>query len=116
MKSILCIASSVLAYLTLIALPAQAERVAITGQIISLEASYMPDSIHMEIRETNSPPTSCASHSLIWKKGPIENIKAVYATALAALVSGKQVNFVIDSVDPNPDVRCVGQFFSIINK
>jgi hypothetical protein len=79
----------------------------LTGHIVVLESTYMPNSISLQLDVGN---TACpAGRWLQWKKpGTME---ATYSTMLAALLALKKVDFIIN----DNDSTCEGQFFHIWN-
>lgn len=79
---------------------------AIAGKVILVESSYMPGQISFQM---DSGTTTCpVGHWLTWGKTE-ENNKAVHASLLAALLSGKNVTFLYPDNDPS----CVGQHIYI---
>lgn len=84
----------------------------ITGHITQLEPTYMPGTITLQMDAGN---TACpAGKWLSWVNGAsaipgAQNSQVVYATMLAALLSRKTVDFVID----DNDTACNGKFFHI---
>jgi hypothetical protein len=87
----------------------------IAGRITQLEPTYMPDRIGLQMDSTNraAHPNCVAGNWLWWTNGSAaggtQNSQAVYATMLAALLSRKKVDFVVDDNDPG----CNGRFFHI---
>ena len=97
--------------LTFFAMPAVALQY-ITGHITQLEPTYMPDKIALQMDVGN---TACpAGKWLWWVNGAAaatgaQDSQSVYATMLAALLSRKSVDFVID----DGDTTCNGKFFHL---
>ena len=88
--------------------PAQALQY-ITGHVTQLEPSYMPNKITLQMDAGNA---ACpAGKWLVWTTGvnASPNTQDVYGTMLAALLSSKPVDFVIN----DNDASCNGQFFHI---
>jgi hypothetical protein len=95
-----------LALLEFAVTPAQAIQF-ITGHVTLLEPTYMPGKFVLQMDVGN---TACPAGTwLTWEKPASENVRAAYATALTALMSGKTINFVIN----DNDTTCQGQFFHI---
>jgi hypothetical protein len=92
-----------LALLPFAAAPAHAIQY-ITGHVTLLEPTYMPGK-QMDVGNAASP----AGTWLMWDKPAAEYVQAAYATALAALMAGKVINFVIN----DNDTSCKGQFLHI---
>jgi hypothetical protein len=79
----------------------------ITGHVTLLEPTYMPGKFVLQMDVGN---TACPAGTwLSWEKPAVENVQAAYATALAALMGGKVINFVIN----DNDTTCKGQFLHI---
>lgn len=79
------------------------------GKVTVVEPTYLPVAISF-VMDTGSA-TCPAGTWLKWQKADQENNKAVYATLMAALVSGKQVRFHFN----NGDSTCSGQFLHLLN-
>jgi hypothetical protein len=80
----------------------------LTGHITVLESTYMPTSISLQLDSGN---TACpAGKWLKWTNA--QSVQATYSTMLSALLSGRQVDFVID----DNDTTCTGRFFHITAK
>lgn len=76
----------------------------VTARVTVVEPTYMPGAVSFML---SGGTATCPSGTwLRWAKD-IENNKAVYATLLAALNSGKAVTF----YHPAGDKTCTGQFF-----
>jgi hypothetical protein len=76
----------------------------ILGKIKTLEASYMPNTIQFTL---DAGSAACPANKwLVWKSVDKDNNKAVYATLLAALTTGKSVRFHYADGDTN----CVGTY------
>lgn len=93
----------------LIAIPAafSAEKASalevITGQVTSIEASYMPDTVKFYL---SGGSASCAAgHVLVWRKS-LDSNKAIYAGLLSALSNEKRVRLYTN----DGDASCTGQF------
>jgi len=83
----------------------------ISGHITQLEPTYMPDGIALTMDVGN---TACPAGKWLWwanggAAGGHQSSQAVYATMLAALLSGKKVDFIIN----DDDAGCKGQFFHL---
>lgn len=79
-----------------------------SGKIVRIEATYMPNNIQFTLDSGNS---SCpAGKTIVWQKEP-ENNKVIYATVMAALISGTKVLVYIN----NGDTSCLGQFIYILS-
>ena len=78
----------------------------IIGKITALEPTYMPGYISFQMDTGNS--TCPAGRWFVWNKGQ-DNNKVVYATLMAALVSGKKINFIIN----DGDTTCTGAFLHL---
>jgi hypothetical protein len=71
----------------------------IVGKVKTLEASYMPTFITFTL-DTGS--TVCPANKwLVWKNVDKDNNKAVYASLLAAMTTGKSVRFHYADGDTN---------------
>ena len=82
----------------------------IKGKIISMEVSYMPASIIIVMDTGN---TACpAGTPLKWQNQSWDNNKIIQSNALAAMLAGKKISFVINDNDTN----CIGQYFYIHNE
>ena len=80
----------------------------ITGKVTMLESTYMPGFIILQMDTGN---TTCPAGTLLkWQKD-IENNKAVYSTLMAAQVSGRKINFIIN----NGDTTCTGVFLHLLD-
>lgn len=67
----------------------------------------MPSRIHFTLSEGNA---ACpVGKTLVWANSSQDNNKAVYATLVSALVSGKKVKFYIEDNDQS----CTGKFVYI---
>ncbi len=81
----------------------------ITGKVTTLESTSMPTKITFTLDTGN---TACpAGIWLTWQKNDPENNKATYSLLMAALMSGKKVNFFIN----DNDTSCTGQFMHLTN-
>lgn len=81
----------------------------IKGKVTSIESTYLPGRIAFVL---DSGSVSCpAGKVLFWQKTDAENNKVVYSTILAAMLSNKTVQLVINDGDTN----CVGQYIYILN-
>lgn len=106
MKTLLLAVLGGLVLLEITAVPAQALEY-INGHVTMLEPTYMPGKFALQL---DAGPARCKAGTwLYWEKPAPENVRAVYAAALAALISGKKVNFVVNQNDPS----CQGQFFHL---
>ncbi|CAK0779897.1 conserved exported hypothetical protein [Gammaproteobacteria bacterium] len=82
-----------------------AELKAFVGTVAVLEATYMPDAISFQM---NVGDDACPANSwMTYNKNPSNN-KIVYATLLAATVSGKSVQYWHDGTN------CNGSFIYIL--
>ncbi|MCC4601674.1 hypothetical protein [Xanthomonas melonis] len=75
-----------------------------TGRVVRVEATYMPTQIPFILSEGN---TTCpAGKPIYWSSQNVENNKAIYATLIAAMTSGKKITFIVDDGDQS----CRGKF------
>ncbi|MBN6112317.1 hypothetical protein JR063_12095 [Xanthomonas sp. CFBP 8700] len=81
----------------------------ITGRVVEIEATYMPSRIPFTLSEGNA--TCPAGHALLWANNTQENTKAIYATLMSALVSGKQIKVFLE----DNDTSCTGKFIYLVN-
>ena len=81
----------------------------ITGNVTAVEPTYLPNAVSFQIDVGNV--TCPVGKWLVWAKPDQSNNKAVYATLMTALVTGKKVNFLIN----NGDSTCVGQYLHLLN-
>jgi hypothetical protein len=82
---------------------------AFVGKVVLLEPTYLPGLVTFMMDTGNS---SCPSGTwLKWQKNDTQNNKAVYATLLTAVTSGKSVRFHINDGDRS----CQGQYIHIMN-
>jgi hypothetical protein len=71
----------------------------ILGKVKTLEASYMPTFITFML-DTGS--AACPAYKwLVWKNADKDNNKAVYASLLASITTGKSVRFYYADGDTN---------------
>ncbi|XOV88328.1 MAG: hypothetical protein ACFHX7_00230 [Pseudomonadota bacterium] len=90
-----------------LSLSAQAAFDAIVGKVTRVEATYMPNSIYFQM---NAGTSNCAAGSWFrWAKSTANN-EAAYALLLTAAVSGKEISFLVDQIEPNGDGLCDGSF------
>ncbi|WP_349780265.1 hypothetical protein [Xanthomonas sp. WHRI 7065] len=76
----------------------------ISGQVTSIEASYMPTKIPFVLSVGNA---ACpAGKPVYWENSSVDNNKAIYATLVTALTTGKKVTFIIG----DDDKSCIGKF------
>lgn len=81
----------------------------IRGKVTSIESTYLPGSMQFVL---DGGSTSCpAGKVLKWQKSDLENNKMVYSTILAAMLSGKTIQLVVNDNDTN----CIGQYIYILN-
>lgn len=81
---------------------------AVVGNVILLEPTYMPDRVMFILSAGTS---SCPAGQYLYWQGSAENNKAVYATLLTAISTGKQVRFHVD----DGDTTCKGRFLHLVN-
>jgi len=80
----------------------------ITGKVTVVEATYMPGTVTFRMDTGNS---SCPKGKwLKWTKTD-ENNTVVYSTLMAALVSGKKINFYIN----DGDTTCTGTYLHLLS-
>jgi hypothetical protein len=79
----------------------------ITGHVTFLESTYMPGWFVLKMDEADAANV-CPPDTLLKWTNP-KSAQATYASALAALTSGKIVNFVVKE----NDATCTGQFFHV---
>ncbi len=80
----------------------------LTGVVTVVEPSYMPDTISFQMSTGNA---TCPKNTWFkWRKEP-ENNKVVYGTLLAALISGKKINFYFNDGDKN----CTGTHLHLLS-
>ncbi|PPT41587.1 hypothetical protein XarbCFBP8132_10730 [Xanthomonas arboricola] len=99
----ICSVFSAVLLLTIFSSPADALEW-ISGRVTSIEATYMPARIPFVLNGGNA--TCPAGKSLSWANPNIENNKAIYATLIASLTTGKKLTFIID----DNDKTCLGKF------
>lgn len=81
----------------------------IVGHVVVLEPSYMPGYISFQM---DAGSTSCPTGRwLIWKNPDTANNKAVYATLMQAMATGKKIRFHIT----DGDASCQGQFIHLLS-
>ncbi|MBB2806653.1 hypothetical protein FHR59_003847 [Xanthomonas arboricola] len=81
----------------------------ISGQVTSIEASYMPSQIPFVL---NSGNAACpAGKPVYWANPSIDNNKAIYAALVTSLTTGKKITFIID----DDDKLCKGKFLYLEN-
>lgn len=69
----------------------------------------MPNRIQIQMDVGNN---ACPAGSwLIWQNSNLENNKSIYALLLAALSSGKKINFITE----DNDKTCMGKFIYIFD-
>jgi hypothetical protein len=81
----------------------------IRGKVVILEPTYLPGTITFQLDNGNA--TCPKGRWLKWAKTE-ENNKAVYATLMAALASGKSINFIIN----DNDTQCKGQYLHLLSQ
>lgn len=80
-----------------------------TGKITVVEPTYLPSAVTFIMDTGNS---TCPSGTwLKWQNADSQNNKAIYATLITAMATGKQVRFVMN----NGDLTCKGQYLHFIN-
>ncbi|WP_115563408.1 hypothetical protein [Xanthomonas arboricola] len=78
-----------------------------SGTVKEIEATYMPTQIPFTLSEGNS---ACPKgKTLFWANANLENNKAVYATLLTSLTTGRKIMFIMD----DDDASCKGRFIYI---
>jgi hypothetical protein len=111
MESLLLTVLGGMAVLWLTVTPAQASEVItgvyITGRVTLLEPTYMPQRFQLQMDDGAS--LCPAGTWLVWEKPSPDLVKAVYATALTALLYENHITF---EIKPN-DNTCRGQSFKI---
>jgi hypothetical protein len=81
----------------------------VTGKVKTLEASYMPNYITFTL---DTGTAACAANKwLVWKSVDKDNNKAVYASLLAAMTTGKSVRFHYADGDTN----CNGVYLHVLD-
>ena len=82
---------------------------AFVGKVILVEPSYMPGAVafQMDIGNTTCPVGTW----LFWRNADQQNNKAVFATLMTALTTGKQVRFHIN----DGDTTCSGIHLHLLN-
>lgn len=76
----------------------------ITGRVVRVEATYMPTQIPFNLTEGNA--VCPAGKPVYWSNSNVENNKAVYATLISAMASGKKITIIVDDNDQS----CKGKF------
>lgn len=79
-----------------------------SGTVVSLEPTYLPAVVAFRMDTGNA--TCPAGTQLKWQKADVENNKAVYSTLMAALMSGKKVDFYFNDGDTN----CIGAYIHLL--
>ena len=80
----------------------------LTGQVVTLEASYMPDVIKFKL---DVGSTTCPEGGWLSWKNNSENNKVVYSMLMTSLVAGKNIRFYIN----DNDTSCTGKYIHILN-
>jgi hypothetical protein len=81
----------------------------ITGHITFLEPTYMPGRFVFQL---DSGTANCpAGKWLTWINSDAANVRAVYATALSAIVARSKINFFVES----GDTICNGKYMHLRN-
>jgi hypothetical protein len=81
----------------------------IVGHGVALEPTYMPGYISFEM---DAGSASCPTGRwLLWKNPDTANNKAVYATLMQAMATGKKIRFHINDGDAN----CQGQYIHLLS-
>ena len=82
---------------------------AFVGKVTLVEPSYLPGTVALQMDSGN---TTCPSGTwLFWRNADPQNNKAVYATLMTALATGKQVRFHIN----DNDSTCTGKHLHLLN-
>ncbi len=82
----------------------------IKGKVTSIEVTYLPARLVFSMDSGN---VACPSGKMLsWQKESWDNNKIVHSTVLAAMLSGKQISFVIN----DNDSACIGQYLYIHNE
>jgi len=80
-----------------------------TGHVTYLEPTFLPAIVQFTL---DSGSASCpAGTYLKWQKSDQSNNKAVYATLMLALSTGRRVRLYINDAD----TTCVGQFLHLLS-
>lgn len=80
------------------------------GKVVAVEPTYLPGRVQFTL---DSGTASCpAGGWLAWQNADPGNNKAVYATLLAALATGKSVRAYFDPAD----ATCTAQFVHLLNQ
>jgi hypothetical protein len=110
------------AVVLLVSSSATAANVSFSGEVTSVQSSYMPAFLTFSLKDANtSQPlgdaTCPASWFFVFKDSSADKIKAMYATLLAATISGKSVTVIYDSAAPSDSSlgfpNCVFHFLYI---
>lgn len=81
----------------------------ITGTVSDVEPTYLPGAVSFRLNAGNA---ACpVGKWLMWQNPDPDNNKAVYATLMTALVSGKRVSFFINDGDSN----CIGRYLHLLS-
>lgn len=81
----------------------------IRGKVMSMESTYLPGEMQFVL---DGGSVSCPAGKVIkWRKSDLENNKMIYSTLLAAMLSGRTIQVVVNDNDTN----CVGQYIYILN-
>ena len=80
----------------------------ISAKVVHVEATYMPGAVTFVLDTGNS--TCPAGTWVTWQKD-VDNNKAVYTLLIAAVTSGRRIEFFIN----DGDTTCKGQFIHLTN-
>ena len=78
------------------------------GRVTYLEPTYLPAAVQftLDVGSASCP----AGQYLKWQKPDQSNNKAIYATLLMALTSGKRVRIYVN----DGDTACIGQYLHVL--
>lgn len=79
------------------------------GKVTILEPSYLPGTVAFQM--DSGVPTCPSGTWLFWRNADQQNNKAVFATLMTALTTGKQVRFHIN----DGDTTCSGIHLHLLN-
>ena len=78
-----------------------------TGHVTLVEATYMPTQVSF-IMDVGSPSCPAGTY-LAWKNTNTDNNKAVYASLLTAIATGKTIDFYVNAGDKT----CAGVYVHV---